>query len=107
MQQLSCRELSDWLADPARPAPCLIDVREAWEVELCRLAGAQHLPMGNIPALVDSLPKDQPLVVYCHHGVRSLQVASFLEARGCRQVFNLQGGIEAWACDVAPDMRRY
>lgn len=107
MQQLTPRELSDWLADPARPAPCLIDVREGWEVELCRIGGARHIPMGAIPGAVESLPKSEPLVIYCHHGMRSMQVANYLIAQGCVQVFNLKGGIDAWAYDVAADMRHY
>lgn len=107
MQQLTPRELSDWLSDPSRPAPVLIDVREGWEVELCRIDGARHIPMGTIPAAVESLPKSEPLVIYCHHGMRSMQVANFLISRGCAQVYNLKGGIDAWAYDVAADMRHY
>ena len=107
MQQLTCRELSDWLADQGREPPCLVDVREGWEVDLCKIDGARHVPMGTIPGAIASLPADSPIVVYCHHGVRSMQVASFLEHQGCTQVFNLKGGIDAWAYDVAIDMRHY
>jgi rhodanese-related sulfurtransferase len=107
MEKLSPRELSAWLADPARPAPLLIDVREDWEVALCRLDGARHIPMATVPAAAASLPDDVPLVIYCHHGVRSMQVAIFLERQGYTPVYNLQGGIDAWAYDVAPDMNHY
>ena len=107
MEQITPRELSAWLKDPARRAPYVLDIREAWEVDLCKIEGARHVSMGNIPSAIDSLPVEGPLVVYCHHGIRSMQVAAFLERQGCTQVFNLRGGISAWAYDVANDMRHY
>lgn len=107
MQQLTPRELAAWLADPTRPAPLLIDVREDWEVALCRIEGARHIPMATIPAAAASLPEAVPVVVVCHHGVRSMQVGNFLEGQGRTAVYNLKGGIDAWAYDVAPDMNHY
>lgn len=100
MQQLSPRELASWLSDTARATPLVVDVREAWEVQRGIIAGAQHIPMAAIPAAAPRLPKSEPIVIYCQHGVRSLRVAGYLQSQGCAQVFNLSGGISAWHQDV-------
>ena len=102
MQPLPAPDLSAWLDDPTRPDPQLLDVRETWEVALCALAGAVTIPMGQIPARADELDPDRPVVCYCHHGIRSMQVAMFLDRRGFGQVWNLSGGVDAWAREVDP-----
>lgn len=107
MQQVSATQLSDWLADPGRERPVLLDVREPWEYELCHVAGSKHLPMHAVPARLGELDPDGDVVVICHHGVRSRQVGMFLEHSGFLSVHNLTGGIEAWARDVDPAMARY
>jgi rhodanese-related sulfurtransferase len=107
MQQLPARELADWLADTGRKAPQLLDVREEWEVELCSLPGIRHLPMQQVPSSLDELDREADWVVICHHGVRSMQVAMFLERQGFQAVHNLTGGVEAWATEVDSSMRRY
>lgn len=85
----------------------LLDVREDSELAICRIEGALHIPMGEIPERHEALPKDAPLVVLCHHGMRSLNVVQFLEAKGFENAINLSGGIHAWANEVEPDMARY
>jgi len=85
----------------------LIDVREADELKICQLPGAQHIPMRQIPAHVATLPRDRHLLVLCHHGSRALQVTRFLRAQGFPAVSNIEGGIEAWAEEFDPAMRRY
>lgn len=107
MKQLSAPELAAWLSAPDRPAPLLLDIREGWEVNLCRIDGSRHVPMQTIPARLETLPKDDPIVVYCHHGVRSMRVAAYLEHHGFKAIHNLQGGIQSWASDVDRDMARY
>lgn len=107
MKQLRAHQLADWLADAGRPPPVLLDVRESWELELCRLEGSVHLPMPLIPLRHAELDPATDLVVVCHHGGRSMQVALFLERQGFDKVYNLAGGIAAWAEDVDPSMRRY
>jgi len=107
MQQISARQLADWLVDQGRDKPALLDVREAWEFELCQVAGAKHVPMHVVPARMTELDPAQDLVVICHHGARSMQVAMFLERNGFSAVHNLMGGVDAWAQDVDPTMRRY
>lgn len=107
MKQLSPLELSAWLTNPDRPAPLLLDIREGWEVNICRIEGSRHLPMQTIPARMDSLPADRAVVIYCHHGVRSMRAASYLDHHGFKEVYNLHGGIQAWATEVDRDMPRY
>jgi len=107
MNQLSPRQLAEWLADASRPQPLLLDVREAWEFEHCHLADSLHIPMHVVPARCEELNPERDIVVICHHGGRSMQVAMFLERRGYGAVHNLSGGVDAWATDVDPSLRRY
>lgn len=91
----------------AAEAPFVLDVREPWEVEICALPGAVNLPMGEVPGRLDELPRDRPIVVVCHHGMRSLQVTNFLRARGFPLAQNLAGGVDSWAQQVDFTMPRY
>lgn len=85
----------------------LLDVREEWETALCRLEHAIHIPLGEIEHRTDELDPQEETVVYCHHGVRSAAVAEYLHRLGFATVRNLHGGLEAWAREVDPAMRRY
>jgi rhodanese-related sulfurtransferase len=85
----------------------LLDVREHSELTICRIEGALHIPMGEIPERHGALPKDKPLVVFCHHGMRSMNVVKYLEAKGFSNAINLAGGIHAWAVELDPEMRHY
>jgi len=113
MQQISTRQLADWLAESdtpgaaGRPKPTLLDVREPWEYELCHVAGALLMPMHTVPARLNELDAAAEVVVICHHGGRSMQVAMFLERSGFGSIYNLAGGVNAWAHDVDPAMRKY
>ena len=91
----------------ARKEHTVLDVREARELEICRLEGALHVPMAEISARTDELPTDQLWVVICHHGARSQMVVDFLRNAGFDSAVNLDGGIDAWACDVDQSMPRY
>lgn len=111
MQHLTAPQLAVWLADPARPKPLLLDVREPWEVQTAGIAGATHIPMNQIPARVDEIAEAAAaggeVVAFCHHGARSMQVALFLESRGVGPLHNLTGGINAWSTEVDPSVPRY
>lgn len=108
MNQLGPAELSRWLADRTADQPLLLDVREPWEHEVARIPGSVLMPMAEIPARLDELQEaERPIVCVCHHGVRSFQVAYFLASRGLGPIFNLAGGIDAWARDVDPDCPQY
>jgi len=107
MDVLSAPQLAQWLADSGRPAPQLLDVREPWEIAQCVLPGSITIPMGEVPARVDEIDTERPVVCICHHGMRSLRVAMFLESRGHGQVLNLDGGIDDWARSVDPAFPTY
>ena len=107
MRQISPSELAAWLADSSRPAPLLLDVREPWEFETCRIAGSQSMPMRGIPARYQELKRDADIVMVCHHGARSFQAGMFLEQMGFTGIINLHGGVAAWARDVDPAMPTY
>lgn len=100
-------ELSAWLSDPARGKPQLLDVREPWEFQTCRIENAQLVPLRELPARLGELDQDRETVVICHHGGRSLQAAMFLEQQGFAHVHNLAGGVDAWARSVDPAMPVY
>lgn len=107
MRQVGALELQEWMADAARESPGLLDVREPWEVALCVIEGSVAIPMSAIPARLDEIDRSRTWVVVCHHGMRSQQVASWLQHQGFAQMCNLQGGIDGWARDVDPGMRQY
>lgn len=87
----------------------LLDVREADEVALCTINGAMHIPMNLIPLYLDQIPDGIDIVIYCHHGMRSLNVANYLVENGFEgeNLYNLVGGIDAWALTVDATMARY
>lgn len=88
-------------------SPVLLDVREEWEFEICNIEGSMHVPMSQVVSNMESLDKDAETVVICHHGTRSQQVAQYLESQGFSRIANLEGGIDAWAKSVDPDMEQY
>ncbi len=107
MQSLSVEAFAAWRADPARAAPLLLDVREPWEFELVHLDDALLIPMGEVPARFQEIDPEQEIVCLCHHGIRSAQVAAFLARQGCEKVYNLAGGIDAWARRIDPALPVY
>lgn len=106
MRRFSARDLKNYLARCHKP-PLLLDVREPWEYEKCHLEGSKLIPMRQIPNAIEELAEEKEIVVICHHGIRSRQVAYYLEQNGIEDVINLEGGVEAWARDVEPTMPRY
>ena len=87
--------------------PVLLDVREAWELEIARLADAIHIPMNEVPERIAELDPSQDTVVLCRSGGRSLKVAEYLVHNGFVRVANLSGGILGWGEDVDPSVRPY
>ena len=85
----------------------LLDVREPEEWAICRIEGAVLVPMSEIAARHAELDPARPVVCICHHGIRSGHVAGMLARLEFSAVYNLQGGIERWAVEVDPSMRRY
>ena len=85
----------------------LIDVREPWEYETCRIEGAKLMPMRTIPANLQSLDVEEPVICYCHHGMRSLDVAVWLQKQGVESARSLAGGIDKWSAEIDPKVPRY
>jgi len=85
----------------------LVDVREPWEYETCRIEGAKLIPMGTIPANLQALDVEEDVICYCHHGQRSLDVAVWLRRQGIEGAKSLAGGIDRWSRDVDPRVPRY
>ena len=74
----------------------LLDVREPFEHTLRRIPGAVNIPLNDLPERLDEVPTDQPVVVVCEHGVRSVYAASFLARTGHEGIYNLVGGTAEW-----------
>jgi rhodanese-related sulfurtransferase len=85
----------------------IVDVREAEELALARFPRAIHVPMGELPSRLAELDANREIVVVCHHGIRSAQVAMYLASNGFERVSNLSGGIDAWSATVDPLTPRY
>ena len=107
---ISAPELQRWLSSTQPPQ--VVDVREQQELELAALPGVVHLPLSGsqqwLPQLWDRLDRGRDLVVLCHAGIRSWQFAAWLmETQEVPQVWNLEGGIDAWSVLVDPAVPRY
>jgi rhodanese-related sulfurtransferase len=91
----------------SRPGGCaIVDVREPWEIAICALPEAVHLPLERLLDRAESLPRERVVVVVCHAGVRSLIAARHLRASGFDRVTSLRG-LDAWALEIDRDMPRY
>ncbi|MEA2664473.1 MAG: hypothetical protein QOI11_1417 [Candidatus Eremiobacteraeota bacterium] len=85
----------------------LLDVREPDELATASVAGATAIPMGQIPARLDELPRDVPIAVLCHSGGRSARVTQYLNQNGYPGAVNVAGGIDAWSVQIDPGVPRY
>lgn len=88
----------------------LIDVREPGEFQVARIGGAELIPMRTVPAelsRLDALAEETPLIVFCHHGVRSLNVVNWLRGQGVEACQSMAGGIDRWSLQIDPGVPRY
>lgn len=86
----------------------LVDVREPWEFAKTSIEGSLLMPMGEVPARANAeLDPDERLLVLCHHGVRSMNVAVWMRNQGFEQAQSVRGGIDAWSREVDPQLPRY
>jgi rhodanese-related sulfurtransferase len=86
----------------------LLDVREPWEFEAARIAGAQLMPMGDVPARAhQELDPEASIVVVCHHGVRSMNVTAWLRQQGFERAQSMRGGMDAWSRRVDGEVPIY
>jgi rhodanese-related sulfurtransferase len=102
VREISPAELQAMHAEGAT----LLDVREPWETEICTVEGSLLIPMRSLPQRLQEIPFDRPVAVICHSGMRSYMVAEWLAAQGY-DAASLAGGIDRWAAEVDPHMRRY
>jgi rhodanese-related sulfurtransferase len=110
--QVRPSELTQWLESVSpHGEPVVLDVREPHELERASIKAAGFkllaIPMGVIPPRLSELDPKQPIACLCHHGGRSMQVASFLKSRGFEHVANVAGGIHAWSSEIDPSIARY
>ena len=105
--EIECEELQELRA--GNSPPLLIDCREPEEHELVAIEGDLLLPMSEMPQRIAELSefRNSRIVVYCHFGMRSAQVAVWLRDQQFTQVQSLSGGIDTWAVRVEPGMTRY
>ena len=85
----------------------LVDVREPWEHQLCRIEGAKLVPMGAIPSSLPLFEQADEVILYCHHGIRSLDAAVWLRQQGIEGARSMAGGIERWSREVDSSVPRY
>jgi rhodanese-related sulfurtransferase len=104
--QVSAKEVSERLGRGDKLL--LVDVREQWEYDLCKIPGAKLIPLGTIPANLNTLlDVDDDVICYCHHGMRSLDAAVWLRQQGVESAKSMAGGIERWSAEVDPSVPRY
>ncbi|MDI9331505.1 MAG: rhodanese-like domain-containing protein [Alphaproteobacteria bacterium] len=112
IDQVQPAQWRDWMAQQAEQgAPLMLDVREDWEVQTASVRPDDfelvHIPMGQLVQRLSELNPERPLACLCHHGSRSMQVASYLTQRGFHKVANIAGGIHAWSAQVDPTVPLY
>jgi rhodanese-related sulfurtransferase len=85
----------------------LVDVREPWEYDLCRIPGARLIPLGTLPAALNAMLDRDDVICYCHRGMRSLDAAAWLRQQGVENAKSMAGGIERWSAEIDPNVPRY
>ena len=103
--QIQPQDLAEALKSSTPPR--LLDVREPEELAIVKLDGAVALTQELVQEMMADWPKDTPIVTYCHHGIRSLEAASYLIGHGFTNVRSLVGGIDAWTEQIDPSLARY
>ncbi len=100
-------DVTETITQLANGDSILVDVREKFERDICAIDGSIHIPMGEIPARMNELPKDKNILVHCHHGGRSLNVVHFLRQNGFERSTNVGGGIDSWSVQIDASLQRY
>ena len=107
--EVSPESVAAWLYLPESERPRLIDCREEEELAICQISGNEWYPLGDFPARLEALSTDpgRGVVVYCHHGMRSLRAALFLRSKGFENAFSMHGGIDLWSRLIDPETPVY
>jgi rhodanese-related sulfurtransferase len=87
--------------------PLVIDCREPWEHQLCSIEGAKLVPLNTLPANMELFADVEVVVIYCHHGMRSLNAAAWLRSQGVDGARSLTGGIDRWSAEIDSRVSRY
>jgi len=106
VRELSALELKAYI-ETCENKPLLLDVRQPWEFDVCKIGDSLLIPMSQIPAAVETLDFNRETVVICHHGIRSRSVGRYLEQAGFNNIINLSGGVAQWAKTVDQQMPTY
>jgi rhodanese-related sulfurtransferase len=106
MLELNAQQLKAHLEN-SEHQPLLLDVRQPWEYDVCKIENSILIPMSQIPAKIELLDTDRETVVICHHGIRSRSVGRYLENAGFKNIINLSGGMSQWANTVDKNMTAY
>ena len=107
--EVSPDSVAEWVKFPRNQRPRLIDCREEDELAICQIQGNEWIPLGLFSGVREILAtgNERGVVVYCHHGVRSLRAVNFLRAMGVDNAFSMRGGIEEWSRHVDASVARY
>ena len=103
--QITAKEVSERITRGEKML--LVDVREPWEYDRCRIPGAKLIPLGALPANLKTLLDADDVICYCHHGMRSLDAAVWLRQQGVESAKSMAGGIERWSVEIDPQVPRY
>lgn len=103
--EIAPREIKDFIERGEKFL--FVDVREKWEHEASRIEGTVLIPMRDIPANLSRLASAVKVVLFCHHGIRSLDAAAWLRERGVHGAQSMSGGIDRWAEEIDPLVPRY
>ncbi|HYL65188.1 MAG TPA: rhodanese-like domain-containing protein [Candidatus Methylomirabilis sp.] len=103
--QITAKEVNERIARGEKLL--LVDVREPWEFELCKIPGARLMPLGSLPANLQTLLGVDEVICYCHRGMRSLDAAVWLRQQGVEGARSMAGGIERWSAEIDPSVPRY
>lgn len=85
----------------------LLDIRQPWEVSKAQIKPSLHIPFTELLDHTEDLPHDKKIIIYCHHGIRSMNACVFLREQGFKDVLSLAGGIDAWAREIDPSIELY
>jgi rhodanese-related sulfurtransferase len=85
----------------------LVDVREKWEFETSRIEGTELVPLREVPENLPRFEDAEEIVLFCHHGVRSLDAAAWLRSQGVEGARSMAGGIDRWSAEIDPKVPRY
>lgn len=105
VDEISPKDLAARLENGDRPI--LLDVRESEELAIIKLDDVTHIPLDELTSRADELDPDSEIVCICHHGLRSMSAATYLESRDFTRVANLTGGMDAWVTEVDSSLPRY